>query len=36
MSKVPYVGVAVGALAVGLHYFHKRRAEIQAAERKED
>ena len=36
MSKVPFVGVAVGGLAVGLHYLHKRRAEIQAQETKED
>ncbi len=36
MSKVPYVALAVGGLAVGLHYFHKRRAQIQAEERRED
>jgi formate dehydrogenase iron-sulfur subunit len=36
MSKVPYVGLAVGGLAVGLHYLHKRRAEVQTEERKED
>jgi hypothetical protein len=36
MSKVPYVAVAVGELAVGLHYLHQRRAEIKAEERKED
>jgi formate dehydrogenase iron-sulfur subunit len=36
MSKVPFVAVAVGGLAVGLHYLHKRRAEIKAEERKED
>ena len=35
MSKVPFVAVAVGGLAVGLHYLHKRRAEIKAEERKE-
>ena len=26
MSKVPYVAVAVGGLAVGLHYLNQRRA----------
>ena len=36
MSKVPFVGMAVGALAVGLHYLHQRRAEVHAEERKED
>ena len=36
MSKVPYVAVAVGGLAVGLHYLNKRRAEVQTGERKED
>ena len=36
MSKVPYVALAVGGLAVGLHYMHKRQAEVQAGERKED
>ena len=36
MSKVPYVAVAVGGLAVGLHYLNQRRAEVQAEERKED
>jgi formate dehydrogenase iron-sulfur subunit len=35
MSKVPYVAVAVGGLAVGLHYLHKRRAEVKAEERQE-
>ena len=36
MSKVPYVALAVGGLALGLHYLHKRRAEVQPEERKED
>ena len=36
MSKVPYVAVAVGGLAVGLHYLNHRRGEVQAEERKED
>jgi hypothetical protein len=36
MSKVPYVAVAVGGLAVGLHYLQKRRAEVHAQEQKED
>jgi len=36
MSKVPWVAVGVGGLAVGLHYLHKRRAEVQAHEHKED
>ncbi len=35
MSKVPWVALGVGGLAVGLHYLHKRRAEVQA-ESKED
>jgi formate dehydrogenase iron-sulfur subunit len=36
MSKVPLVAVAVGGLAVGLHYFNQRRAAIEAKEPKED
>jgi formate dehydrogenase iron-sulfur subunit len=36
MSKVPYVAVAVGGLAVGLHYFNKRRAEVRGEKRQED
>ncbi len=36
MSKVPMVAVAVGGLAVGLHYFNQRRAAIEAKEPKED
>jgi len=36
MSKVPYVAVAVGGLAVGLHYLHRRKGQVQAEERKED
>ncbi len=35
MSKVPLVAVAVGGLAVGLHYLHQRRAEI-GKEQQED
>ncbi len=35
MSKVPYVALAVGGLAVGLHYLHRRRAAL-AEEQKED
>ena len=30
------VALAVGGLAVGIHYLNKRRAEIQAEEHKED
>jgi hypothetical protein len=30
------VALAVGGLAVGLHYMHKRRAEVHAEEWKED
>ncbi len=36
MSKVPFVAMAVGGLAVGLHYLNKRRAEVHTGERKED
>ncbi len=36
MSKVPLVAVAVGGLAVGLHYFNQRRAAVEAKEPKED
>jgi formate dehydrogenase iron-sulfur subunit len=36
MSKVPYVALAVGGLAVGLHYLNQRRAEVQTEARKED
>jgi formate dehydrogenase iron-sulfur subunit len=36
MSKVPFVALAVGGLAVGLHYLNKRRDEIRAEEGKED
>ena len=36
MSKVPLLAVAVGGLAVGLHYFNHRRAAIEAKEPKED
>ena len=32
MSKVPWVAVGVGGLAVGLHYLHQRRAEVKARE----
>jgi hypothetical protein len=33
MSRVPLVAAAVGGLAVGLHYLHQRRGQIQAAEK---
>jgi formate dehydrogenase iron-sulfur subunit len=36
MSKVPFVALAVGGLAVGLHYLHHRRGEVKAEERQED
>ena len=39
MSKVPFVALGVGGLAVGLHYINKRRAEVQdqkSQEGKED
>jgi formate dehydrogenase iron-sulfur subunit len=37
MSKVPWVGLAVGGLAVGLHYINKRRAAVESQdEKKED
>jgi hypothetical protein len=29
MSKVPWVALGVGGLAVGLHYINQRRAEVQ-------
>jgi formate dehydrogenase iron-sulfur subunit len=32
MSKVPWVALGVGGLAVGLHYLHQRRAEVKARE----
>jgi formate dehydrogenase iron-sulfur subunit len=35
MSKVPWVALAVGGLAVGLHYLNQRRAEVGAQEDKE-
>ena len=39
MSKVPWVALGVGGLAVGLHYLNQRRAEVQdqkSQEGKED
>jgi hypothetical protein len=39
MSKVPWVALGVGGLAVGLFYINKRRAEVQdqkSREGKED
>ena len=39
MSKVPFVALGVGGLAVGLHYLNQRRAEVQdqkSQEGKED
>jgi formate dehydrogenase iron-sulfur subunit len=37
MSKVPWVGLTVGGLAVGLHYLNVRRAQVAAREEpKED
>jgi len=30
MSKVPFVALGVGGLAVGLHYLNQRRAEVQS------
>ncbi len=36
MSKVPWVALAVGGLAVGLHYLNKRRAEVETQEHKEE
>jgi formate dehydrogenase iron-sulfur subunit len=39
MSKVPWVALSVGGLAVGLHYLNKRRAEVaerQSGEGKEE
>jgi formate dehydrogenase iron-sulfur subunit len=35
MSKVPWVALGVGGLAVGLHYLHVRRAEVKGQEGKE-
>ena len=35
MSKVPCVALAVGGLAVGLHYINQRRAEVQAQQSQE-
>jgi len=32
MSKVPWVGLAVGGLAVGLHYLNRRRSAVNALE----
>ena len=36
MTKVPWVALGVGGLSVGLYYINKRRAEVEAHERKED
>jgi len=37
MSKVPFVGLAVGGLALGLYYLNQRRAEVKSEdEPKED
>jgi formate dehydrogenase iron-sulfur subunit len=36
MSKVPWVALAVGGLAVGIHYYNQRRAEVQAQEEKKE
>ena len=39
MSKVPWIALSVGGLAVGLHYLNQRRAEVQdqkSQEGKED
>ncbi|MDI6853933.1 MAG: 4Fe-4S dicluster domain-containing protein [Deltaproteobacteria bacterium] len=36
MSKVPWVALTVGSLAVGLHYLNKRRAQVQSQEHKEE
>jgi formate dehydrogenase iron-sulfur subunit len=35
MSKVPWVALGVGGLAVGLHYFNQRRAEVQEQKSRE-
>ena len=35
MSKVPWVALAVGGLAVGLHYINQRRAEVQDQQSRE-
>jgi formate dehydrogenase iron-sulfur subunit len=35
MAKVPWVALTMGGLCVGLHYLNKRRAEVQAQEKKE-
>ncbi|MCJ7593627.1 MAG: 4Fe-4S dicluster domain-containing protein, partial [Desulfobacterales bacterium] len=35
MSKVPWVALGVGGLAVGLHYLSKRRAEVLEGESRE-
>jgi formate dehydrogenase iron-sulfur subunit len=36
MSKVPWIAMAVGGLAVGLHYLNQRRAEVKSQDEKED
>jgi formate dehydrogenase iron-sulfur subunit len=36
MSKVPWVGLGVGALAVGLYYLNQRRAEVGSQEEKKE
>jgi formate dehydrogenase iron-sulfur subunit len=35
MSKVPFVALGVGGLAVGLYYINKRRAEVQEQQSRE-
>jgi formate dehydrogenase iron-sulfur subunit len=35
MSKVPWVALTVGGLAVGLHYINQRRAEVQSQQSQE-
>ena len=35
-ARVPWVAAGVGTLALGLYHLNKRRAEVQAKERKED
>ncbi len=35
MSKVPWIALGVGGLAVGIHYMNKRRAEVQEHESRE-
>jgi formate dehydrogenase iron-sulfur subunit len=36
MAKVPWVALTVGGLSLGLYYFNRRRAEVQAQQKKED